>query len=75
MTRSIKNPRPFPVVDLVRVAPTAPRGERPTWPPRHALEDSLPVIVAAAPAPLAGALYVPRDSKPRSRAPARQDMT
>lgn len=72
MTRSMPNFRPFPVIDLVRPAP--PRGEPLTWPPRHALEDSLPVV-AAAPAPLAGALYVPRDSKLVSRAPARQDIT
>ena len=71
MTRSTPKPRPFPVIDLVRAA--APRGEPLTWPPRHALEDSLPVVAAAA--PLAGALYVPRDSKLLSRAPARQDMT
>jgi hypothetical protein len=72
MTRSTTKPRPFPVIDLVR--PAATRGEPLTWPPRHALEDSLPVI-AAAPAPPAAALYVPRDSTLPSRAPARQDMT
>ncbi|WP_434421086.1 hypothetical protein [Nannocystis pusilla] len=70
MTRSMKNPRPHRVVDLVRAA--APRGEPLTWPPRHALEDSLPVVAAA---PLGCALYVPKDSKFVSRAPARQDMT
>ncbi|MFZ6185539.1 hypothetical protein [Nannocystis pusilla] len=72
MTRSTTKPRPFPVIDLVRAA--APRGEPQTWPPRHALEDSLP-IVAVAPTPPAAALYVPRDSKNISRSPARQDMT
>ncbi|MCY1067873.1 hypothetical protein OV090_24240 [Nannocystis sp. RBIL2] len=72
MNRNMANFRPFPVIDLVRAA--APRREPLTWPPRHALEDSLPVV-AAAPAALAGAIYVPRDSKLRSRVLARQDMT
>lgn len=74
MTRSMTNRRPLPVVDLVRAVPAAPRGEPLTWPPRHALEDSLSVL-ATAPAPPAVALYVPRDSTSISRAPARQDMT
>lgn len=74
MTRSTTKARPFPVIDLVRAVPAVRRGEPQTWPPRHALEDSLP-IVAVAPTPPAAALYVPRDSKNISRAPARQDMT
>lgn len=72
MTRSMTNRRPHRVVDLVRAA--APRGEPLTWPPRHALEDSLPVV-AAAPGALAGSPYVPKDSTLLSRSPARQDMT
>ncbi|MFY0536968.1 hypothetical protein [Nannocystis pusilla] len=55
-------PRPHRVVDLVRAA--APRGEPLTWPPRHALEDNLPVV-AAAPAP-----WPARSMSPGTASPA-----